>query len=241
MSSNALPKHFYFAVHLHIQALPSHIPTLSFPHQPSRWQNNDSLTSAPCLRCICVMYRLLFRNPMSWLNIVGCTITLLGCTLYGYVRQVTQQNPAFPVKQHLCLLHDVRPIPCGYKCRWFSSFCNTWLGARRIAYTCVVGSRKTMHNSVRVCASRNWIRLWWVWDAQKIGACAVVNVSRKEILPLQLVAPVYWQMKRATAFAHSQPCAHGKIDTANNSMTYKLLRHFWDVAFMWRVFVAHHC
>eukprot|EP00850_Spirogloea_muscicola_P003707 SM000015S01207 [mRNA] locus=s15:510135:511922:+ [translate_table: standard] len=30
---------------------------------------------------------LLFRNPMSWLNVAGCGITLLGCTVYGYVRQ----------------------------------------------------------------------------------------------------------------------------------------------------------
>eukprot|EP00270_Netrium_digitus_P017192 TRINITY_DN6268_c1_g1_i8.p1 TRINITY_DN6268_c1_g1~~TRINITY_DN6268_c1_g1_i8.p1 ORF type:complete len:258 (+),score=58.91 TRINITY_DN6268_c1_g1_i8:250-1023(+) len=31
---------------------------------------------------------LLFWNPMTWLNVVGCTITLVGCTVYGYVRQV---------------------------------------------------------------------------------------------------------------------------------------------------------
>eukprot|EP00271_Cylindrocystis_brebissonii_P004732 TRINITY_DN16562_c0_g1_i1.p1 TRINITY_DN16562_c0_g1~~TRINITY_DN16562_c0_g1_i1.p1 ORF type:complete len:392 (+),score=54.27 TRINITY_DN16562_c0_g1_i1:233-1408(+) len=30
----------------------------------------------------------LFRNPMSYLNVLGCAITLAGCTLYGYVRQV---------------------------------------------------------------------------------------------------------------------------------------------------------
>lgn len=30
----------------------------------------------------------LFRNPMSWLNVLGCTITIAGCTLYGYVRQI---------------------------------------------------------------------------------------------------------------------------------------------------------
>ncbi|KAH7429169.1 hypothetical protein KP509_09G033800 [Ceratopteris richardii] len=29
---------------------------------------------------------LIFRNPISALNALGCTVTLLGCTFYGYVR-----------------------------------------------------------------------------------------------------------------------------------------------------------
>ncbi|CAM6129951.1 unnamed protein product [Calypogeia fissa] len=29
---------------------------------------------------------LIFKNPMSWTNAIGCSITLLGCTFYGYVR-----------------------------------------------------------------------------------------------------------------------------------------------------------
>ena len=29
---------------------------------------------------------LIFRNPINALNAVGCSITLLGCTFYGYVR-----------------------------------------------------------------------------------------------------------------------------------------------------------
>lgn len=60
----------------------------------------------------------LFRNPMSWLNIVGCTITFLGCTLYGYVRQVRETKPHLCiVKQYLHLYHDLQPIPCEYECR----------------------------------------------------------------------------------------------------------------------------
>ncbi|MED6207038.1 GDP-mannose transporter gonst5 [Stylosanthes scabra] len=40
---------------------------------------------------------LIFRNPISYLNAVGCGITLVGCTFYGYVRQVlSQQSPAVP-------------------------------------------------------------------------------------------------------------------------------------------------
>lgn len=36
---------------------------------------------------------LIFRNPISGLNAVGCAITLVGCTFYGYVRHlVTQQH-----------------------------------------------------------------------------------------------------------------------------------------------------
>ncbi len=31
--------------------------------------------------------RLVFRNPMSYMNVLGCGITIAGCTFYGYVRQ----------------------------------------------------------------------------------------------------------------------------------------------------------
>ncbi|XP_051150982.1 UDP-galactose transporter 1-like [Andrographis paniculata] len=31
---------------------------------------------------------LIFRNPISFMNAVGCSITLVGCTFYGYVRQM---------------------------------------------------------------------------------------------------------------------------------------------------------
>ncbi|KAK8479298.1 hypothetical protein V6N13_110028 [Hibiscus sabdariffa] len=36
---------------------------------------------------------LIFRNPISGLNSVGCAITLLGCTFYGYVRHMLSQQP----------------------------------------------------------------------------------------------------------------------------------------------------
>uniref|UniRef100_A0A7I4CRV7 Sugar phosphate transporter domain-containing protein n=1 Tax=Physcomitrium patens TaxID=3218 RepID=A0A7I4CRV7_PHYPA len=29
---------------------------------------------------------LIFKNPISFMNAIGCTITLVGCTFYGYVR-----------------------------------------------------------------------------------------------------------------------------------------------------------
>jgi len=35
---------------------------------------------------------LIFRNPISLLNAVGCAITLLGCTFYGYVRHKLSQD-----------------------------------------------------------------------------------------------------------------------------------------------------
>nr|GMD05880.1 UDP-galactose transporter 1 [Ipomoea batatas] len=43
---------------------------------------------------------LIFRNPISALNAIGCTVTLIGCTFYGYVRQLisqqTQETPRTP-------------------------------------------------------------------------------------------------------------------------------------------------
>lgn len=37
---------------------------------------------------------LIFKNPISGLNAVGCGITLIGCTFYGYVRhKLSQQSP----------------------------------------------------------------------------------------------------------------------------------------------------
>lgn len=35
---------------------------------------------------------LIFHNPISLLNALGCSITLLGCTFYGYVRHKLSQN-----------------------------------------------------------------------------------------------------------------------------------------------------
>ncbi|KAK4747451.1 hypothetical protein SAY87_014037 [Trapa incisa] len=39
---------------------------------------------------------LIFRNPISRLNAVGCAITLMGCTFYGYVRHMLSQNRLQP-------------------------------------------------------------------------------------------------------------------------------------------------
>ncbi|KAL6515547.1 UDP-galactose transporter 1 [Orobanche hederae] len=40
---------------------------------------------------------LIFRNPISMMNAVGCAVTLLGCTFYGYVRHLlSNQTPGTP-------------------------------------------------------------------------------------------------------------------------------------------------
>lgn len=40
---------------------------------------------------------LIFRNPISAMNAVGCSVTLVGCTFYGYVRHLlSQQLPGTP-------------------------------------------------------------------------------------------------------------------------------------------------
>ncbi|KAL0369255.1 UNVERIFIED_CONTAM: GDP-mannose transporter GONST5 [Sesamum calycinum] len=40
---------------------------------------------------------LIFRNPISLMNAVGCSITLVGCTFYGYVRHMlSHQTPGTP-------------------------------------------------------------------------------------------------------------------------------------------------
>uniref|UniRef100_A0A5B7A0V7 Putative UDP-galactose transporter 1 n=1 Tax=Davidia involucrata TaxID=16924 RepID=A0A5B7A0V7_DAVIN len=36
---------------------------------------------------------LIFRNPISGLNAIGCGVTLVGCTFYGYVRHMLSQQP----------------------------------------------------------------------------------------------------------------------------------------------------
>ena len=53
--------------------------------------------------CYCVCYVqvavavlvswLIFRNPISGMNAVGCAVTLVGCTFYGYVRHLLSQQP----------------------------------------------------------------------------------------------------------------------------------------------------
>ena len=37
---------------------------------------------------------MIFRNPISAMNAVGCGITLVGCTFYGYVRHLISQQAA---------------------------------------------------------------------------------------------------------------------------------------------------
>ncbi|BAF16278.1 UDP-galactose transporter 1 [Oryza sativa Japonica Group] len=37
---------------------------------------------------------LIFRNPISPMNAIGCAITLVGCTFYGYVRHLIPQQQA---------------------------------------------------------------------------------------------------------------------------------------------------
>ncbi|XP_052188201.1 UDP-galactose transporter 1-like [Diospyros lotus] len=39
---------------------------------------------------------LIFRNPISALNAIGCGVTLVGCTFYGYVRHMLSQQPPAP-------------------------------------------------------------------------------------------------------------------------------------------------
>ncbi|CAN1175470.1 GDP-mannose transporter GONST5 [Linum perenne] len=39
---------------------------------------------------------MIFRNPISVMNAVGCAITLVGCTFYGYVRHLLSQQPLQP-------------------------------------------------------------------------------------------------------------------------------------------------
>lgn len=39
---------------------------------------------------------LIFRNPISYFNAVGCAVTLVGCTFYGYVRHLISQQPPVP-------------------------------------------------------------------------------------------------------------------------------------------------
>ncbi|CAN1130759.1 GDP-mannose transporter GONST5 [Linum perenne] len=39
---------------------------------------------------------MIFKNPISALNAVGCAITLVGCTFYGYVRHLLSQQPPPP-------------------------------------------------------------------------------------------------------------------------------------------------
>ncbi|KAF6176826.1 hypothetical protein GIB67_026513 [Kingdonia uniflora] len=40
---------------------------------------------------------LIFRNPIPALNVVGCGVTLSGCTFYGFVRhKLSQQTPGTP-------------------------------------------------------------------------------------------------------------------------------------------------
>lgn len=40
---------------------------------------------------------MIFKNPISGMNAVGCGVTLVGCTFYGYIRHLlSQQLPGTP-------------------------------------------------------------------------------------------------------------------------------------------------
>ncbi|XP_073288276.1 UDP-galactose transporter 1-like isoform X1 [Primulina huaijiensis] len=39
---------------------------------------------------------LIFRNPISAMNAIGCAVTLIGCTFYGYIRHILSQTPGTP-------------------------------------------------------------------------------------------------------------------------------------------------
>ncbi|KAJ0969502.1 hypothetical protein J5N97_022379 [Dioscorea zingiberensis] len=39
---------------------------------------------------------LIFRNPISVMNALGCAVTLAGCTFYGFVKQKLSQQPGTP-------------------------------------------------------------------------------------------------------------------------------------------------
>ncbi|GFP97967.1 U-box domain-containing protein 30 [Phtheirospermum japonicum] len=55
------------------------------------------LVCRPC----CSMDQMIFRNSISMMNAVGCGITLVGCTFYGYVRHMlSQQAPGTPRTPH---------------------------------------------------------------------------------------------------------------------------------------------
>jgi len=63
-----------------------------------------------------IMSWLIFQNPISFMNAIGCTITLVGCTFYGYVRhklsqQVPMKSSIEPVESLplLPLVNEVEP------------------------------------------------------------------------------------------------------------------------------------
>lgn len=35
---------------------------------------------------------MIFQNPISAMNALGCGVTLVGCTFYGYVRHILSQH-----------------------------------------------------------------------------------------------------------------------------------------------------
>ncbi|GAQ90452.1 Glucose-6-phosphate/phosphate and phosphoenolpyruvate/phosphate antiporter [Klebsormidium nitens] len=51
---------------------------------------------------------MIFRNPMGWLSWVGCLVTIVGCTFYGWVQQKikAQKAPAVAVSE----MQDKQPL-----------------------------------------------------------------------------------------------------------------------------------
>eukprot|EP00249_Psilotum_nudum_P025176 c29411_g1_i1 orf=241-1242(-) len=50
---------------------------------------------------------LIFRNPISSLNAIGCAITLIGCTFYGYARHRLSEDPKHQASEKLV---DILPL-----------------------------------------------------------------------------------------------------------------------------------
>lgn len=44
---------------------------------------------------------ILFQNPMTGLNVLGCAITVSGCTVYGYITHLVKVRV-------LCAIHTSR-------------------------------------------------------------------------------------------------------------------------------------
>uniref|UniRef100_A0ACD5WWU4 Uncharacterized protein n=1 Tax=Avena sativa TaxID=4498 RepID=A0ACD5WWU4_AVESA len=53
---------------------------------------------------------MIFRNPISAMNAVGCGITLVGCTFYGYVRHLISQQASSPSPRTLRSRLEMLPV-----------------------------------------------------------------------------------------------------------------------------------
>lgn len=54
---------------------------------------------------------IIFQNPISFMNAIGCSVTLIGCTFYGYVRhKLTQQASMKASADSLESMQQLLPI-----------------------------------------------------------------------------------------------------------------------------------